>query len=164
MFTNFLQKRYMLTQCAKSLHFGIRLSWYVDSEISQQNIISMGRGVDAQAASKQHQRMVEFRNLVEEVTVNQKLPKLYEQDGRIDAKSEQSEADYMDAFVNKQRRLTYFNDEHSFLRFLTDLSSRLRDHPLGSVRAQRMRVELENVNQFIPNGVYVPCCWMYGKI
>lgn len=58
----------MLTQCTKSLHFGIRLSWYVDAEISQQFITSQGKGIEAQNALKQHARIVEFRNLVEEVT------------------------------------------------------------------------------------------------
>jgi hypothetical protein len=48
----------MLTQCAKSLHFGIKLSWYADAECSQQYVLTMGRGAEAQNAQKQYERAI----------------------------------------------------------------------------------------------------------
>jgi phosphatidylinositol 4-kinase len=105
---------------------------------------------------KQYNRCLEFRNTAEEVTINQALPA---NQSPLQAQAKSND-DTMDSVFNKQRRLNYFNDEHQFIWFLTDLSSRLRAYPLGSIRTQRMRSEVENVNTFIPNGVYIPICWM----
>ncbi|KAL0482352.1 phosphatidylinositol 4-kinase [Acrasis kona] len=148
-------------ECVTSLHFGIKMSWYVDAECSQQFLEAMTlKGADALHAQKQHQRMLGLRNLVEEVTINQRLPSMYLDEASQAVNIQGDEDRMLDAFANKERRLAYFHDQHRFMWFMTDLSSRLRQYPLGSVRAQRMRVELEAANKFIPNGVYVPCCYM----
>jgi hypothetical protein len=109
---------------------------------------------------KQYIRCLDLRNAVEENVINQSATQTNQIDSGKISESQEAFDDAMDAFKNKERRLTYFNDEHQFIWFLTDLSSRLRAYPLGSIRTQRMRSEVEKLNEFIPTGVYIPCCWM----
>jgi phosphatidylinositol 4-kinase B len=45
----------------------------------------------------------------------------------------------------KQNRLNYFNEQCQFFHHLTNLSSRLRDYPIGEIRNQKLRFELERI-------------------
>ncbi|KAL0491977.1 phosphatidylinositol 4-kinase [Acrasis kona] len=157
-------EKYLLGLCANSLHFGIRLSWYIDAECSHLFVQARATPYDS-PQFRQYNQCLEFRNLVEEVTISQSLNVLNQDQERQHQSS--SSNDFIkqlnsesDTVFNRQRRLNYFNDEHQFIWFMTDLSSRLRAYPLGSIRTQRMRSELENVNGIIPNGVYIPICDM----
>eukprot|EP01080_Neovahlkampfia_damariscottae_P003079 gene3079-5249_t len=54
----------------------------------------------------------------------------------------------------KEKRLNVFNEQIHFLYNLTNLSSRLREYPVGQIRNQKLRIELEKIQ--ISNLIYFP--------
>ena len=166
-------ERYILEICAKSMHFGVKLSWLLDAELYtlENHLAQTPNNIKLK---KRAQRGMIFRNLIEKVTINQVVPINYMNDSFLNTSILQVDAEFTEDQTEeeknklstyvlqnvfaKQRRSNYFNDEHYFVHSLTDLSYRLKAYPPGDIRKHRMKAELERLNQSIPYGVYYPLC------
>ncbi|KAL9652434.1 hypothetical protein ABK040_000007 [Willaertia magna] len=77
-------ERFILELCANSMHFGIKISWLLDAELYtlENQLIQTPNNIKLK---KRVQRGMIFRNLVEKVTINQKVPVNYMNDNFLSA-------------------------------------------------------------------------------
>jgi hypothetical protein len=159
-------ERYFLEKSLESMHFAIRCCWLLDAQIQQLQMMqtTASNGPTPTAYSEDAplttiERCIYLRSMVEQVCVNQAIPQWYIPRSISDSDDKSQLASFVKSNVfSKQRRLNYFNDEMEFWNFLTDLSTRLKAYPVGPIRKQRMKLELENLNKCIPSGCYIPQC------
>lgn len=179
-------ERYFLEKSMESMHFSIRCCWLLDAQIQQLQMLQQmyssppPQPTPTQPSSSQPSvgastsshsvyiedaplptlgKCIHLRSMVEQVCVNQLIPSWYIPRSIQDREDSSQMANFVKSNVfSKQRRLNYFNDEMDFWNFLTDLSTRLKAYPVGPIRKQRMKLELEQLSRCIPSGCYVPQC------
>jgi hypothetical protein len=115
----------LLQKSLFSFHFALKMIWILNSEL-QESTYSIGVN-----------KLNSFRNEME--------MKLMEP---------QYHHELLKKVEEKQKRLNYFNEQVQFFHQLTHLSSRLRDYPVGEIRNQKLRFELEKIS--FKHTVYLP--------
>lgn len=142
-------ERLVLEKCSQSSNFGILLAWLLDGELGQEGMLPTVR-----------ERGAELRKAVEKATIDRVLPQrlLAQKTSCTSPVEETGDTKVVKLTFDYLLRQTFFTDITRAIHDLTDLSLRLKQYPVGTLRTERMKKELAEMNDHIPTGCYIPIC------